>query len=144
MHPTSSTDESSYIGAISDFGSDLYFIYETSSALGFTTLTSGAWGSAPSATGDIVTLEAEGTTLRMGTAEGGADTQRITTTDATLSGATYTTVGLYMYCETANTNAQITAWEGGSIGAAASDTRARLVGSDLFRPPLVNGPLTVQ
>lgn len=123
MHPSSTTDESCYLGAVSDFGTDLYIIYECSAGAGsvtFSTLTSASWSGAPTATTDIFTLEAEGTTLRMGSSEGAGDAQRLTTTDATLDGATYSTVGFYMYAESNIANARVTAWDGGSIGAAAA------------------------
>lgn len=121
-HPDSTTDESCYAGGWNNYSSDTYAIEEVSAAFGFSTVASAAWAGAPVANGETLTSEAEGTTLRCGTAEGGADTQRVTGTDATLGGATYSVTGLLIYCD--NTppadNGRITAWAGGSIGAAAA------------------------
>jgi hypothetical protein len=111
---TGATDESCYIAVATDYSAgstpDEWGIEEVSSAFGFSTLTSGALPNTLS-TGETVTLECEGTTLRMGSNQGAGDAQRGTTTDATL------TTGWPGICG-GNAGHDVTAWSGGSIGAA--------------------------
>jgi hypothetical protein len=134
VHPTSGTDESCYWGLCEDEAANVYQIYERDSAFGLASLTSTAWGTAPYAIGDSFTMEAEGTTLRSGSAEGGADTQRLTTTDATLNGATYFAVGFAAYFGTSAADARVHAWEGGSI----SPPGARI--ANVHGQPMLRGP----
>lgn len=123
VHPDSTTDESCYYCDVEDFSTDVYRIYEVSSAFGFTQRASASWAGSPFAAGETMTAEAEGTTIRFGTAEGGgADTQRVTYGSASLSGATYNKVGLTIYTGSSASDGRITSWEGGSIGAVGGGT----------------------
>ncbi len=114
----SGTNESCYLGQVAStaLGGDKYQIFELNSSFGFSLLTStGTAGGLSS--GHTVTVEAEGTTIRLGTAEGGADTQRVSTTDATIAGGSW---GLVGYADATASECRITAWEGGNIVPASS------------------------
>ena len=80
--------------------------------------------------GDTVTIEAEGTTLRIGTNEGSGDTQRSSTTDSAHSSGV---PGCGIWNNNSAANTGITAWSGGNIGAggasAISGTAAMVFGA---------------
>jgi hypothetical protein len=120
------TDESAYIAYI-DSDVDEYTIYETNSAFSFGLLNNVAWSTHPAETGDTVSIEVEGTDIRLGTAEGGADTERLTTTDATITGGD---PGLSLFANADVANSQITSWLAGDIGAAPAATT--LLGAGIF------------
>lgn len=105
-----------YYGVVSSnsiYDAQRYELFELDGSNGYTLLTASGTPGAFSA-GNTVTLEAEGTTLRLGTNEGSGDTQRLTTTDATLSSGW---PGIAAVADTAATQCQGTAWEGGDITA---------------------------
>ena len=64
----------------------MFAIDEVDSGFSFSTLASTSTNYHDLEAGDTATIEAEGTTLRLGTNDGGAgDTQRVTTTDNTIT-----------------------------------------------------------
>lgn len=105
----SGTDESAYVSYI-DSGTPEYSIWETTAAFGFTRLA--GTGTPSVGAGDTVTLEAEGTTLRLGSNETGTDTQRVTTTDNTITSGDPGIAGSFTQFESDS-------WAGGSIGLIA-------------------------
>lgn len=108
------TDESAYIAYVA--GGGTYELYETDSAFAFTQLAS--ISGYTFTVGDIVTMEAQGTLLRLGTVEsGGADTQRLKTSDNTITAGK---PGCVFFEDTAVANARLTAWSGGDLGALPS------------------------
>ena len=114
----STTQETTYAGLVTSASgltpSAKYTIFEADAAATFTELAAtGTYGAL--AAGDTITLEAEGTTLRLGTSEGGgADTQRLTTTDATIASGQSSVFAVAL---STTSRARLTAWEGGDIGA---------------------------
>ena len=66
--------------------------------------------------GDTITGEAEGTTIRLGTNEGAGDTERTSGTNSSHSSGE---PGLFAGDDTDDTRSRSTAWEGGDITAAA-------------------------
>lgn len=64
------------------------------------------------AQGWTATIECEGTTIRCGTSEGGADTQRLTTTDNTWSTGRG---GIQVYAQSNTSRSEVTAFEAGNI-----------------------------
>jgi hypothetical protein len=117
------TDESSYVGYSESFVGS-YEIYELTSAFGFSLLASTGTGWAILGVGNTLTLELEGTTIRLGD-DRGADTQRLTTTDATLTSGT---PGFAGYIGT-TANILVTSWTGGDI-AAAGTAFIKMVGNN--------------
>jgi hypothetical protein len=111
------TNESAYIG-YSVTTDQIYTIYETDSGMGFTELANSTTNWAALSAGDTLTTEVEGTTIRLGD-DRGTDTQRLTTTDATLSSGN---PGIQCYTELATSDLRITAWEGGDIAAGGGAT----------------------
>lgn len=108
------TDESSYIGYSAHFESN-YQIWESDSAFGFNLLASTATGWGALLSGEILTMEAEGSTLRLGDNNSGSDTEYLTTTDATISSGS---IGCHLSVSTgAEANAEITQLIGGNISA---------------------------
>ena len=102
-----------YIGicAASDFE-----IREYSSGGTRTDITTGSTGHHTCQSGDTLTMEAEGTTIRLGSEDsGGGDTERISGTDATHT-AGYAGVGGYGANSTENV--KITGWSGGDMTAS--------------------------
>lgn len=102
-----------------------YSIYRVESDGTTTTLTSSGTG-APLAFGDTITLEVDGTGIRLYTNEsGGGDTLRLSTTDGT-----YTSgkpgFGGYTRSVGSTTDAQFHSWSGGSL---ASNTLTGVVGT---------------
>lgn len=123
----SGTDESAYVGFVQGSEDD-YEIVEYNSSFGFSALasTTDPGSEIPHSSGDIVTIEAEGTTIRMGSDQTGSDAQKVTTTDATLSSGD---PGLVLFCANGNeSNNYATAWSGGDISAASPITIAVPVG----------------
>lgn len=105
-----------YYGFVSSnniYGAQRYELFELDGSNGYTLLTASGTPGAFSA-GQTVTLEAEGTTLRLGTNEGSGDTQRLTTTDATLTSGW---PGIAAVADSSAAQCQGTAWEGGDISA---------------------------
>lgn len=121
MH-LSSTSEAAYLGSVNNYSSDTYNLEIIADGITFSDVAAPiTWSTSPIAAGETITCEAEGTTIRFGTAEGGADTQRLTGTNSTLTGAGgYTSAGLVTYIDSgpAVDNLQITSWAGGTAGAA--------------------------
>lgn len=115
----SASDESCYLGHVNSTdageGAQRYEILELDSSFNFTLLTGSGTPGALSAN-DTITIEVEGTAIRFGTSEsGGADTQRISTTDNTIASGW---PGMGVYASSNSARAQLTAWEGGTIAAA--------------------------
>ena len=111
------TDSACYIGTCDTDGTDEYRVYELDSSLNFTSLDTDAWAGAALANGETITCEAEGTTIRMGTAEGGADTERSSGTDATITGGE---PGIHAE-DSFTDDIQIDGWEGGDVTIVSSD-----------------------
>ncbi len=111
VRSASGTDETAYLGSDDTFGNE-YIIYETSTSLGFTELSvqTGA-DSGGMSQGETITIEAEGSALRMGTNEGSGDTERTTATDATLTSGD---PGMYIYSDSQG-DAKLGAWSAGDI-----------------------------
>lgn len=105
----SGTDESAYVGYYEN-ENDEYNITEFTAAFGQSTVASTANSGAALSPGDTITLECEGITLRMGTNEGAGDTERLNTSDATITSGD---PGLDFYEQDTT---EITAWSGGDIG----------------------------
>lgn len=107
-------NEAGYFGFIYGTGAafDKYIIYEVDNAFGFTEL--GATGTAANlASGDTITMEAVGSTIRLLTNEsGGGETQRLSVSDSTLTNGA---PALFIWAESSTANAEITACEGGSV-----------------------------
>lgn len=113
----SGTDGSAYLGAANDASVNGWIVAEADATGTYSALATTTTGYADPTAGDILTLEAEGTTLRMGEDSGG-DTERVNTTDATLSGGD---AGVHV-TRTANPSqsVQVSDWSAGNIGAAAA------------------------
>lgn len=112
----SGANESAYLGTLGSGPVDEYQICEIDSAFGFTVLTSlsDPGSDLPISAGDTATMEAEGSTLRLGCDAGGSDVQKLTTTDATLtSGAP----GINLF-RSGSAVSRATSWEGGTINAS--------------------------
>jgi len=108
------TDESCYCcGWDNTSGTFAYNIWEVDSAFGWTGLAEEATGDTLG-TGNTISIEAVGTTIRMGTDEGSGDAQRLVTSDATLSSGE---VGVACYGD--KTELRFTAVSGGNIGGNA-------------------------
>ena len=107
------TDESCY-AAVNTANGSQHAINEINSSLGITTLTSSNTDPDNPGSGDILTCECEGTTIRSGDTMNGGDAQRLTTTDATLTGGR---PGLLAFTAGATSATRITAWSGGDISA---------------------------
>jgi hypothetical protein len=103
-----SANEACYV-AFNVPGSTGIDLYEYSSGLGSSYLTG---DSTATVVGDWITLEAEGSTLRVGSNTSGTDTQSYTHTDTTLSSGFF---GVTTYSTGLD---NIDAFEGGEIGAA--------------------------
>jgi hypothetical protein len=129
----SGTDESAYGGDANENVND-HRILEHDAAFGETILANGG-GAVDLNAGDTLTTEVEGTTIRIGTNEGSGDTQRLSTTDATIADGE---PGILMYVENPISNGQVDAWEGGSIGIIVSGIGARL--SNFAEQPMLRGP----
>lgn len=127
------TDESTYIGSVNIAVDNKYSIYEVNASFGFSLL-SGAGTAGDVADGSTVTLEAEGTALRLYTDEGGGDTLRVSTTDATLASGSW---AMYLYDQTVVAECRITSWVGGNITAAGGDPEGGLIGGKLLRGGLL-------
>jgi hypothetical protein len=111
-------DASCYLGLSNDWNSE-YELQETNTDLStFTNLASTGTGWAGLSSGDTLTIEAEGTTLRLGD-DRGTDTQRLTTTDNTLTSGN---PGMHMWEGIEIEDTQISAWEAGDIGGAVTRT----------------------
>lgn len=106
-------DERCYLGEAAG-SEDNYGIYEIEADVNANQLaaTTDPGGEIPLTTGETVTLEVEGSTLRLGCNSSGSDAQKVTTTDVTLTAGE---PGVYLYHDTAIANSQITAWEAGNI-----------------------------
>lgn len=117
----SGTDESGYIGYAQN--SNTYFeIDEVDSAFNFSLLANVTDSTnIPLSAGETVTVEVEGTTIRCGSDAAGTDVQKTSTTDATLTSGN---PGIELYRGTGTM--QITAWEGGNIGATSTPYSADL------------------
>lgn len=112
-------DESCYSGYIIDGdGFGQWEIYAISSVFGFTSIAVQADADCTLVAGEHITLEAEGTTLRLGSNNGGADVQKLTATDNTLASGSW---GIAGFTETGGTT-RVTAWEGGNIGVVSENT----------------------
>ncbi len=99
-------------GPTSDF-----VIWEIDISTNFTELAS-LTGTYSLSSGDTMTLEREGTTLRLGDNTGSGETERVSTTDNTLSGGR---PGMYIYDESgADTDTTFSAWAGGNITAGGT------------------------
>jgi len=106
------TDETCYIG-YTEIDGTAYRLYKVNSSFSFTEIGSGTTtGWANPAIGDTLTLEVEGTTLRVGDNRG-TDTERYSQTDATISSGD---PGLGGY-STGVGNVRYSAWIGGNITA---------------------------
>lgn len=110
---TGAGDGSSYNGVADAVVNNEWAIYEVDAGETATRLAGSTTGYAFPTAGAILTTEAEGSTLRFGEDSGG-DQQRVTTTDATLSGGI---PGVTLAAITTVANSRITAWSGGSISA---------------------------
>jgi hypothetical protein len=109
-------DESCYYGVVISAGGGHRYEVGRVDASNQITILATAGTAAPLAAGDTITLEVEGDLLRLGTSEGGgADTERLTVNDSTLTGGR-PGVGLG-FSQAGADDSQISAWEGGSIVA---------------------------
>jgi len=115
-------DESCYFAEYSMEG-DIYELEEVTSSFGFSSLASASHTGALLAQGDTITIECEGTTMRMGTNEGSGDTERITATDATLTSGR---PGLGAV-RAGSATVRITDWSGGDISAAGGSVPAIMI-----------------
>ncbi len=108
------TDESCYVGFVGTGpGANKYLLYSVNSSNTYTLQAFGTTSANLSA-GDTVTIEVEGTSIRLGTKEGvGSDTSRISFTDA---GITTGDPGPVGHTGTGDV-AQITEWDAGYIGS---------------------------
>jgi hypothetical protein len=121
----SGTDESGYWGNVACRVGGVqpkYGISEVDAAFGFTTLAStGTVSGTAIPPGTKITLEVIGTAITLYTDEGGVDTNRLSTTDATItSGAP----GIKIYVDTTAgelVNSAVAAWAGGDFGTNAND-----------------------
>jgi len=127
------TDEACYGGVwTTDPSGDghQFRIFEVNNSYQFTDLASSGVDQDNPSQGDILTTEVEGTTIRMGDNINGADAQRVTTTDATISSGR---PGLVVFTFSGDEDScNITSWDGGNISAvpifdAASSTSAKEV-----------------
>lgn len=109
------TDESAYVG-VSEGINSRYAIYEVDSTFTFNLLANTATGWAALSAGQTCTVENEGTTIRLGDNRG-TDTERLTTTDATITSGDAGLASVII-----NGNGRLTAWSGGDIGAAGGGT----------------------
>ena len=125
---TGAGDESAYI-VYANSTNNRFDIYETNASFGFTLLANDTWPGAPSA-GDTITAEAEGTTIRGGSNQGGGDTERVSTTDNTLTGGE----PMIVFYDASTVNMAVDDWEGGDMGAVAlSDVNYRATGRGIMR-----------
>lgn len=112
------TTEACYLADVEgDTGTYRYAIYEVDNAFGFTQLSTNGTGA--SLTGPVnVTIEAEGTALRLYSDEGGSESLRTSTTDATLiSGRP----GCGIFVVSSTTASQISDFECGSLWESIGD-----------------------
>lgn len=110
------SDESGYHMAF-DADAGNWALFETTASRNFSELASTTHDGALSQ-GDTITCEVEGTSIRGGTNEGSGDTERITTTDATLTSGD---PGIYSQMGFAS-SVKWSAWSGGDIGGLSNDT----------------------
>lgn len=119
------TDESAYWCVINHMGPpNQYEIRETDSSFGLSTLASGSSGVNALTNGDILTGEAEGTTLRCGSDESGADSEEVSTTDATLTSGYVGMWREHSGNSGVNDRSQMTAFNAGDLGAVEFETEA--------------------
>jgi hypothetical protein len=110
-----------YVAYCDSINPNRYQMIDVAEDGGSTSLMSDSGFGGSLSSGDTVTFEAEGSTLRMGTNEGSGDTQRGSDqTDSTWSDGE---PGAFCLESSTPANSRYTAWEGGDIGAAAAATK---------------------
>lgn len=112
----SGTDESGYHGLNTE-SDNTFKILELNSSFGDTELASTGTGHVDLDVGDTHTIEAEGTTLRYGDDIGGSDSERLNTTDNTISDGD---AFLGAFSASSNDDSQYTGFECGDIAQAGS------------------------
>ena len=127
----SGTDESAYVGITQLTGLDDYEIWEMDSAFSFNMLATASPAIDTYAAGDTMTMECEGTALRFGSNEsGGGDTQRVSTTDATITAGD---PGMYMYIAWPSdlSECEYSDFAAGSIGVLGGVVRSLVGGGGM-------------
>ena len=119
---SSDTDESAYSATNTESGNQ-FKIYVVNSSLGITTLAETNTGAALLGTGDTMTCECEGATIRMGDDIGGGDSQRLITSDNTIASGR---PGILLFSASGTASTRVTAWEGGNIEGYNQDRNSIL------------------
>ena len=113
------TDESGYAGAILYLGSGSFEINEKFSDFSSSAVAEGSTGYETPVSGDTITLEAEGTSLRMGYDGSGTDVEVLSGTDNTLANGQPASV---MFDIADVTATRVTAFEAGNIAPTLVNT----------------------